>query len=79
MLAQEFAIVGVARNDMSNDQFRQTMSDNLQSFATEKVEPALRDWLLSRLYYVESEFKDPGLYTKLKTTIAEADRGDGTL
>ena len=78
MLSQEFAIVGVARNDISDDQFRQTMSDNLQSFATEKIEPALRDWLLSRLYYVAGEFKDPGLYAKLKTTLTEVDRAHNT-
>src|SRR5512140_442203 len=74
MLSQEFAIVGVARNDMTNEQFRQAMSDNLQSFATDKIDPALRDWLTSRLYYVAGEFQDPGLYTKLAAVLTEADR-----
>jgi len=78
MLSQEFAIVGVARNDMTTEQFRQTMSDNLQSFATEKVDSALRDWLIGRIYYVAGEFKDPALYTRLAATLTEADQAHKT-
>src|SRR5258708_4174408 len=78
MLSQEFAIVGVARNDMTTEQFRQTMSDNLQSFATEKADSALRDWLIGRIYYVAGEFKDPALYTRLAATLTEADQAHKT-
>src|ERR1700687_110405 len=46
LLSREFAIVGVARNDYSVDQFRQIIGDKLQSFATSSVDSDLRDWLL---------------------------------
>ncbi|MBZ5526000.1 MAG: glucose-6-phosphate dehydrogenase [Acidobacteriia bacterium] len=78
MLSREFAVVGVARNEMTTEQFRQTMSDQLQTFATSKVDPDLRDWLVRRLYYVTGEFKDPATYTKLAQTLAEADKNHNT-
>jgi glucose-6-phosphate 1-dehydrogenase len=59
MLSREFAIVGVARNDYSVDQFRQIIGERLQNFATTSVDGDLREWLLKRLYYVSGEF---GLY-----------------
>src|SRR5205823_11316313 len=52
MLSREFAVVGVARNDLNTEQFRQLMQQQLQTFATDKVDPNLRDWLMHRLYYV---------------------------
>src|SRR5215813_8186165 len=48
LLSREFAIVGIARNDYSNDQFRQMMSQKLQRFATSNVDGDLRDWLMKR-------------------------------
>ena len=78
MLSREFAIVGVGRNDSSTEQFRQTMSEKLQSFATGTVEADLRDWMLQRLYYVSGDFKDPKLYTALEKALAEADKKHNT-
>ena len=68
MLSREFAIVGAARNDFSTDQFRQLMSEKLQSFATSSVDQDLKDWLLRRIYYVGGEFDDPQLYQNLAKT-----------
>jgi glucose-6-phosphate 1-dehydrogenase len=74
MLSQDFAIVGVGRNDFSTEQFRQVMGENLQNFGTSTVEADLRDWLLQRLYYVTGDFKDPKLYTNLTKALAEMDK-----
>ena len=73
MLSRNFAIVGVARNDMKTDEFRKLMGDQLTKFATDKVDPQLRDWLLARLYYVSGEFNDQKTYVKLAQTLAEVD------
>jgi glucose-6-phosphate 1-dehydrogenase len=78
MLSREFAIVGVARNDYSTDQFRQMMGQKLQSFATSSVDGDLRDWLMKRLYYVSGEFGDNALYTRLCQTLAEVDKNHNT-
>src|SRR5215469_12203450 len=73
MLSPNFAIVGVARNDLNTEQFRKTMGEQLTKFGTVKVSPELRDWMLERLYYVSGEFHDPQTYTKLAQTLAEVD------
>src|SRR5690349_5992983 len=78
MLSREFAIVGLGRNDYSTEQFRQVMSEKLQSFATGTVETDLRDWLLERVYYVSGDFKDPQLYAGLAQTLLEADKNHNT-
>ncbi|HWZ43741.1 MAG TPA: glucose-6-phosphate dehydrogenase [Candidatus Saccharimonadales bacterium] len=78
MLSREFAVVGVARNEMTTEQFRQSMSDQLQTFATSKVDPDLREWLVRRLYYVTGEFKDPATYKKLVQTLTDADKNHST-
>jgi glucose-6-phosphate 1-dehydrogenase len=54
------------------------MGDQLQTFATSKVDPDLCDWLVRRLYYVTGEFKDPATYSKLTQTLAEADKNHNT-
>ena len=78
LLSREFAIVGVARNDYSTDQFREMMSQKLQSFATRTVDGDLRDWLMKRLYYVAGEFPDDALYTRLCQTLAKVDKNHNT-
>jgi len=78
MLSREFAVVGVARNDYSTDQFRQIIGEKLQSFATSSVDQDLKDWLLRRLYYVCGEFDDPQVYQRLGQTLAEVDKTHNT-
>lgn len=78
MLSRESAIVGVARDQMSTDDFRELMGKQLQTFATAKVDSDLRDWMLSRLYYVYGDFKDPKIYANLAQTLAEADKNHHT-
>jgi len=73
MLSSNFAIVGVARNDFSIEQFRKTLGEQLMKFATNKVDPDLRDWLLDRLYYVSGEFHEQQTYVKLAQKLTEID------
>jgi glucose-6-phosphate 1-dehydrogenase len=74
MLSRDFAIVGVARNELNTEQFRKMMGEHLAQFATDKVDPNLRDWFLDRMYYVGGDFKDPQLYTSLEQVLLEADK-----
>jgi glucose-6-phosphate 1-dehydrogenase len=74
LLPQEFAVVGISRNDYSLEQFRQMMDEKLQSFATGTLDPELRKWLLERIYYVAGEFDDAVLYSHLVQTLAQIDQ-----
>jgi len=78
MLSRESAIIGVARDQMTTDQFREIMGQKLDQFATSEVEPNLKDWMLKRLYYLYGDFKDQGVYANLAQTLAEADKNHST-
>ncbi|HSM85556.1 MAG TPA: glucose-6-phosphate dehydrogenase, partial [Candidatus Limnocylindrales bacterium] len=78
LLSRELAIIGVARNEYSAEQFRQMMGEKLQSFATSTVDRDLQEWLLRRVYYCAGEFNDPALYSKLAQTLTEADQNHNT-
>lgn len=79
LLPRDFAIVGFARNDISSDQFRQQLSQDIQSFATTgSVDRDAWEWFLRRIYYVAGSFDDPAAYERLRETMAQADREHGT-
>src|SRR5258708_116969 len=78
MLSREFAIVGVARNEMTTEQFRQQMAQQLKNFATTAVDQDLSDWLVRRLYYTAGQFDDPATYAKLTQCLAQADQNHNT-
>jgi glucose-6-phosphate 1-dehydrogenase len=74
LLTADFAIVGVGRNDYTTEQYRQQMGEKLDSFATGKLDPKLRAWMLERVFYVCGEFQDPALYTQLAQMLANVDK-----
>ena len=74
LLSSDFAIVGVGRNDYTREQYQKIMGDNLDKFATSKVDPKLRDWMVQRVFYVGGEFHDPELYARVGQTLAEIDK-----
>jgi len=78
MLSREFAVVGFAKNEYSTEEFRKLMGQQLAIFATDKVDPDLKDWLLRRLYYVPGSFTDRESYARLAQTLAEADKNHST-
>src|SRR5579862_276740 len=73
MLSPNFAVVGVARNDFSEEEFRKIMGEQLVKFATGNVDPDLSNWLLNRLYYVAGEFHDQQTYAKLAQKLPQVD------
>lgn len=74
LLPEEFAVVGVARNDFNSDEFRDSMSRDFQEFAPADFDPQLWNWLESRIHYLPGEFQSGDTYGKLKTFLAKIDR-----
>ncbi|MDB5411476.1 MAG: zwf [Rhodospirillales bacterium] len=70
LLPDEFAVIGVARAEMSAEDLRQNLGDALKQFATTKVAAAKAKWLLNRVDYVQGDFGDPGAYQRLKERLA---------
>jgi len=79
LLSREFAIIGVARNDMSNDSFRKRMSDDIKQFATtQNVDADLWEWFERRLYYLPGDFGDKALFQRLNDLLKQVDKDHTT-
>lgn len=78
LLANEFALIGVARRPMNHEQFRAKMTEQIQQFATGPVDPVLWDWFVQRLYYLSGDIQQPETYQQLRTLLAEVDEAHGT-
>lgn len=78
LLPQEFAIVGFARRQMSNDDFRTKISQDIQEFATVPVDPQVWDWFEQRLYYLTGNFDDQSAYGQLKELLTTVDSEHST-
>jgi glucose-6-phosphate 1-dehydrogenase len=78
LLSREFAVVGVARAQMSTDDFRKKVSEDMKQFATEAVDADLWEWFVRRLHYINGNFKDKNLYVQLKDVLDKVDRDHST-
>ncbi len=77
LLAPEFAVVGIGRDPLSDEAFRDRLRADLTEFATVPIEPATADWLFERLHYVAGDFTDPDLYVRLGARLTEVDTEHG--
>src|SRR5277367_1493093 len=78
LLSKEFAVVGVARNEMNSEQFRDMIGKEIGDFATTKVDPDLWHWFARRIYYIAGDFDDPKVYEELSKLLAQVDKEHGT-
>jgi glucose-6-phosphate 1-dehydrogenase len=78
LLSKEFALVGVARNELTSEQFRDMIGKEIGEYATTKVDPDLWHWFARRIYYMPGDFDDPSAYNKLSDLLAQIDKEHGT-
>jgi len=77
LLPEHFAVVGFARENIGDDEFRGRMRAALAEFAEE---PGEAEWarFAPRLSYVGTVFDDPGGFQRLRERLEAADRREGT-
>jgi glucose-6-phosphate 1-dehydrogenase len=73
LLPHEFAILGFAKDEISEENFRGKVRDNIREYAGAPADCALCDWLADRSYYLTGDFKSPADYVRLKDKIGELD------
>jgi glucose-6-phosphate 1-dehydrogenase len=78
LLSKEFALIGFARNELSTEEFRKKLGEEIAQFATTSVDSDLWHWFSRRLYYVTGDFGSPEAYQKLAQTLAQVDKEHGT-
>ena len=78
LLPKEFAIIGVAHTDLSSDEFRDQMSQDIKEFATQEVDSKVWNQIESRLDYLQADFEDPNTYQQLQSKLSKVDSEKGT-
>src|SRR5437660_4485088 len=78
LLSKDFALVGIARNEMNTDQFREMINKEIGDFATTKLDPRLWEWLSGRIHYISGDFSDPAVYQELGKLLAVLDKENST-
>lgn len=72
MLPEQFAIVGLAMDDLTTDSFREKMSADIKQFSTRpEFDQAKWDWLCSRLHYISGKFDDMASFASLAGKVAQ--------
>ncbi len=78
LLADQLAIVGVARAALSSAAFGDKIGQDLQEFTPDAVDSQLWDWFAERLHYLSGNFQDPSTYSQLKDLLTQLDERWGT-
>ncbi|MGA9812460.1 MAG: glucose-6-phosphate dehydrogenase [Terriglobales bacterium] len=78
LLSQDFAVIGVSRSPLSDEDFRSKASEDIKEFATDKVDPAIWESFVRRLYYLSGDMSDKKLYLELKDLLDKVDRDHST-
>ncbi|HEV8714814.1 MAG TPA: glucose-6-phosphate dehydrogenase, partial [Candidatus Binatia bacterium] len=76
--SKEFAVVGFARREMTNETFREKITQDMQEFATGQIDPDLWHWFVRRLYYVVGDLREVSAYQRLRDLLAQIDKDHGT-
>jgi glucose-6-phosphate 1-dehydrogenase len=77
LLSDNFAVIGVARAEMTDEEFRQRLKDDMHEFATDKIDLSQWKWLEERLYYLSADFNEAETFTRLKERLTQVDQEHG--
>lgn len=77
-LPPALSVVGFARRDKSDDQFRSELLEAAEKFSRQKINPELWDGFANRIAYHRSAFDDLDGYHTLARRLDEMDKTQGT-
>jgi glucose-6-phosphate 1-dehydrogenase len=71
-LAAGFAVVGISRTPLSDDQFREKMRESVEQFSEDtKLDEEVWSGFARGLFYVAGDIADSGLYQRLSQKLAQ--------
>ncbi|MGQ0507395.1 MAG: glucose-6-phosphate dehydrogenase, partial [Myxococcaceae bacterium] len=72
-LPEDFAVLSVARSPKDDKTFRDEETEQIQEYATQKVDPALWKKFVEHLYYTSGDFNELATYHRLQQRLTEID------
>ncbi len=77
LLSERFALLGVARAALADDDFRRTLDGNVARLGAD-TRAAERAWLMARSHYLSGDLGDPRTYVRLAQRLEELAAQHGT-
>ena len=71
LLPREFAIIGFAKEEMTEDEYRTLVREDLHEYAGAPKDCSLCDWLADHTYYMSGDFGNPTDFQRLDSQIKE--------
>jgi len=71
LLPREFAILGFAKDEISEEAYREKVRANMREYAGAPADCSTCDWLANQSYYMTGDFRSQDDFAKLKGKIAE--------
>jgi glucose-6-phosphate 1-dehydrogenase len=78
LLPERFAVIGISREEKSDDAFRRDLEQSRREFAGAPLADDRWRWLSQRLYYLSGDFTQPQTYERLAQLIPTVDTAHGT-
>jgi glucose-6-phosphate 1-dehydrogenase len=76
-LPERFHVVGIARSEMTSDEYRAQISHAIRRFSRRRPDPAVLDRLLEFVEYMPGAFDDGAVYDGLRSTLHHCDEVAG--
>ena len=78
LLSKEFAVLGVARKQLSDEDFRKQVLEDVKEYCGDCINDATWESFSRRFYYFAGDFGDAQLYPKIKERLAKIDQDYST-
>jgi glucose-6-phosphate 1-dehydrogenase len=78
LLSKEFAVLGVARAQMTDEEFRKKILEDVKEYCGDCVKGETWENFSRRFYYFAGDFKDDALYPKIKERMEKIDQDHST-
>ncbi len=78
LLPEKFGVVGTARSEETDDEFRERMKEAAQEFGRDEFREDVWEWLAGGMRYVATEFADEGGEGRVAEALNELDQERGT-
>jgi glucose-6-phosphate 1-dehydrogenase len=78
LLPERFAVVGAARSDWTDDEFRDRMEHAIREFGRDDFEQEIWEWLAEATHYMSMDFADESGQDRLVELLEQLDEKRGT-
>jgi glucose-6-phosphate 1-dehydrogenase len=76
-LSGDFAVLGLARTNLTDEQFRDKISAEVKASGSEEAKKAW-EWLRERSFYIAGDINNPACYSLLRERLAKLDQTNKT-